>query len=123
MAHSALRRGSSHPRPQPRGRFNSDSRLSFDCTVVFCEPARYLNRTRGFCDRLVHLVRKRTKQVVSVHQIDPLQDPRWPHFLAQHPSASVFHTTAWLEALRHTYGYEPFVLTTCAPGRELTNGL
>ena len=35
----------------------------------------------------------------------------------------MFHTTAWLEALRHTYGYEPFVLTTCAPGRELTNGL
>jgi CelD/BcsL family acetyltransferase involved in cellulose biosynthesis len=35
----------------------------------------------------------------------------------------VFHTPAWLDALRHTYGYEPFVLTTSVPGRELTNGL
>jgi len=43
--------------------------------------------------------------------------------LLGHPSASVFHTPAWLEALQRTYGYEPFVLTTCARGRELTNGL
>ena len=58
-----------------------------------------------------------------MHKIDPLQDPRWRHFSLEHPSASVFHSPAWLEALRHTYGYEPFVLTTCPPGRELTNGL
>jgi len=64
-----------------------------------------------------------TKQAVSVYQIDPLQDSRWRHFSLEHPSASVFHTPAWLEALRRTYGYEPFVLTTCPPGQELTNGL
>jgi lipid II:glycine glycyltransferase (peptidoglycan interpeptide bridge formation enzyme) len=58
-----------------------------------------------------------------VNKIDPLQDPRWRHFLLEHPRASVFHSPAWLEALRRTYGYEPFVLTTCPPGRELTNGL
>jgi len=60
---------------------------------------------------------------VSVHKIDPLQDPRWRHFSLEHPSASVFHSPAWLEALRRTYGYEPLVLTTSPPGRELTNGL
>ncbi len=60
---------------------------------------------------------------MSVYQIDPLQDSRWRHFLLEHPSASVFHTPAWLEALRRTYGYEPFVLTTCPPSQDLTNGL
>jgi len=35
----------------------------------------------------------------------------------------VFHTSAWLGALQLTYGYQPFVLTTCPPGRELTNGV
>jgi hypothetical protein len=64
-----------------------------------------------------------TKVEASVHKIDPLQDPRWRHFLVEHPSASVFHSPAWLEALRRTYGYEPFVLTTCPPGHDLTNGL
>jgi len=60
---------------------------------------------------------------VSVHQIDPLEDPRWRRFLLEHRSASIFHTPAWLQALRRTYGYEPFALTTSPPGRELTNGL
>jgi CelD/BcsL family acetyltransferase involved in cellulose biosynthesis len=69
------------------------------------------------------LLRKGTKQAMSVHQIDPLEDPRWPHFLLEHRSSCVFHTPAWLEALRRTYGYGPFVLTTCPPGRDLTNGL
>lgn len=35
----------------------------------------------------------------------------------------MFHTSEWLKALRRTYGYEPFVLTTAAPGQELRNGL
>lgn len=60
---------------------------------------------------------------MSVYQIDPLEDLRWRHFLLEHPSSSVFHTPAWLEALRRTYGYGPFVLTTCPPGRALTNGV
>jgi lipid II:glycine glycyltransferase (peptidoglycan interpeptide bridge formation enzyme) len=60
---------------------------------------------------------------VSVYQINPLQDSRWRHFLLEHPSASAFHTPSWLEALRRTYGYEPLVFTTSAPGGELTNGL
>ncbi len=60
---------------------------------------------------------------MTVYQINPLQDPRWNEFLLSHPRASIFHTPGWLEALRHTYGYEPIVLTTSAPSAELRNGL
>jgi hypothetical protein len=60
---------------------------------------------------------------VSVYWIDPLRDPRWQEFLFRHSKASVFHTAGWLEALRCTYGYETFALTTCAPDRELENGV
>jgi hypothetical protein len=60
---------------------------------------------------------------MTVHQIDPLQDQRWAEFLRMHPHASVFHTAGWLQALRRTYGYQPFVLTTSPPGSQLTNGL
>jgi CelD/BcsL family acetyltransferase involved in cellulose biosynthesis len=60
---------------------------------------------------------------VSVYLIDPVQDSRWTEFLDRHPLASVFDTAGWLEALRRTYGYDPFFLTTSAPGTELANGL
>jgi len=58
-----------------------------------------------------------------VYTLDPLADPRWDAFVAQHPRAGVFHTRGWLEALRRTYGYEPLVVTTTEPGRELANGI
>jgi hypothetical protein len=35
----------------------------------------------------------------------------------------VFHTPGWLEALRRTYGYGPFAVTTSPPGEELRNGI
>lgn len=60
---------------------------------------------------------------MTVHQLDPLRDRRWREFLDRHPSASVFHTPPWLEALRRTYRYVPVVLTTNPPGAELSNGL
>lgn len=60
---------------------------------------------------------------MSLYRIDPLHDCRWQRFLLKHPSASIFHTSAWLDALSRTYGYEVFALTTCAPDRELVNGL
>src|SRR5262245_33815346 len=53
----------------------------------------------------------------------PLLDPRWSALTARHACASAFHSPAWLEALRQTYGYEPVVLTTAARGHDLTNGL
>jgi CelD/BcsL family acetyltransferase involved in cellulose biosynthesis len=60
---------------------------------------------------------------VSVLRIDPLRDERWEEFLQGHPCASVFHTTGWLRALERTYGYEPVVYTTAAPGEALKNGI
>ena len=58
----------------------------------------------------------------TVHVLDPLTDQRWDELVARHPAASVFHSRGWLEALKRTYGYEPFVLSTTADG-PLANGL
>jgi CelD/BcsL family acetyltransferase involved in cellulose biosynthesis len=57
------------------------------------------------------------------YSFDPLRDPRWAALVETHPSSSVFHTTAWLEALRRAYRFEPVVWTDCEPGQPLTNGL
>jgi lipid II:glycine glycyltransferase (peptidoglycan interpeptide bridge formation enzyme) len=59
---------------------------------------------------------------MSIYEIDPLCDSRWPEFIEQHPRASVFHTCAWLQALKSTYGYEPVAYTTTRPGESLANG-
>ena len=59
----------------------------------------------------------------AVYQVDPLKDPRWMPFLQQHPLASVFHTSAWLEALQRTYEYQPIAFTLSAPGTELKNAI
>jgi CelD/BcsL family acetyltransferase involved in cellulose biosynthesis len=55
--------------------------------------------------------------------IDPLTDTRWDDLVARHPRASAFHRRGWLEALKHTYGYKPFVLTSASPGESLTDGI
>lgn len=47
----------------------------------------------------------------SVECIHPLQDHRWDRFVAQHPRSSIFHTSAWLETLHRTYGFEPVAFT------------
>ncbi|HXM62344.1 MAG TPA: GNAT family N-acetyltransferase [Terriglobales bacterium] len=60
---------------------------------------------------------------IAVYKIDPLQDCRWSEFLNKHHGASVFHTTAWLQALKRTYGYEPVIFTTSPPETELRNGI
>jgi hypothetical protein len=59
---------------------------------------------------------------MAVYKIDPTKDIRWEAFVQKHPDASIFHTPAWLEALRRTYGYEPVAFTTSPPGCPLTNG-
>jgi len=59
---------------------------------------------------------------MSVYEIDPLADDRWPDLLEKHERASVFHTRSWLEALKRTYKYEPVAYTTATPGTPLTNG-
>jgi CelD/BcsL family acetyltransferase involved in cellulose biosynthesis len=58
----------------------------------------------------------------AFHRIEPLKDSRWDALLDRHPRASVFHSRAWLEALRKTYGYESIAFTTSAPGEELHDG-
>jgi hypothetical protein len=47
-----------------------------------------------------------------VHEIDPLADTRWDELVALHPNSSIFHTRAWLEALRTSYGFRPVVYAT-----------
>jgi hypothetical protein len=58
----------------------------------------------------------------TLNRIDPITDPRWEEFVGRHPRGSVFHSRAWLEALRRTYGYEPVAYTTSAPGQPLQDG-
>jgi len=60
---------------------------------------------------------------MTVHQIDPIRDPRWMEFVHEHPDSSVFHSPDWLQALQATYSYHPFVLTTSPPGAKLRNGV
>ena len=55
--------------------------------------------------------------------IDPLTDTRWDDLVARHPRASAFHRRGWLEALKQTYGYKPFVLTSASAGESLTDGI
>jgi hypothetical protein len=59
---------------------------------------------------------------LGCYQLDPTQDPRWAELVEKHAKASVFHTVAWLQALRRTYEYEPVVFTTSPPTGELKNG-
>lgn len=59
----------------------------------------------------------------ALYRIDPLADHRWDELLKSHPRASVFHSMAWLDALRKTYGYQPIVYTTSPPQTKLQNGI
>ena len=60
---------------------------------------------------------------MTVYTLDPLGDPRWAQLVSSHPSASVFHTIPWLQAIQRTYGYTPVVYTTCPPSAPLSNGI
>lgn len=60
---------------------------------------------------------------MTVYFIDPIHDSRWRELLDRHPDGSVFHSPAWLQALRNTYGYDCLALTTAAPSEPLSDGL
>src|ERR1700733_3920504 len=65
-----------------------------------------------------------TKELAcQVFSLDPLVDPRWSGLAASHPSASVFHSVGWLNALQKTYGYEPLVYTNSPEHTPLSNGI
>ena len=60
---------------------------------------------------------------MTVYALDPLRDQRWSELVDRHPYGSAFHTTAWLQALQRTYGYQPMAFTTSAPGQALEDGV
>lgn len=60
---------------------------------------------------------------MNVYSIDPCADARWLDLIRRHRDGSVFHHPGWLDALRANYRYEPFALTTSAPGEPLANGI
>ena len=60
---------------------------------------------------------------LPVHILDPLSDKRWEGLVRQHPQASIFHSTEWLEALRRSFNYQPVVFTTSPAEAPLTNGI
>ncbi len=59
---------------------------------------------------------------MTVYELNPLTDSRWPELLSRHHQASIFHTREWLEALRRSYGYKPVAFTT-SNGNQLANGM
>jgi CelD/BcsL family acetyltransferase involved in cellulose biosynthesis len=59
----------------------------------------------------------------AVHCFEPLSDPRWEPFVEQHPRASVFHCSAWLEALHRTYGYKSVAYTTNSASEQLEDAI
>ena len=63
------------------------------------------------------------QKTVTTYKINPLTDQRWQEFVADHPRASVFHSTPWLSALARTYRYQPLAFTTSPPDNKLENGL
>lgn len=50
----------------------------------------------------------------SIDVIEPHRDPRWAALVESHPQSSVFHTPAWLEALRRTYDYKPIAFVAAS---------
>ncbi len=59
----------------------------------------------------------------NIRVVDPLADSRWDELVAKHPKASPFHKRGWLRALQLTYGYDPFVVTSAAPGKPMKDGM
>jgi len=60
---------------------------------------------------------------LPLHRFYPLRDDRWDRFIEQHPQASIFHTSAWLEALHRTYGYRAVAYTTSSSVESLDNAI
>jgi len=60
---------------------------------------------------------------MGFHTINPLVDNRWDDLVAKHELSSAFHQRGWLEALHRTYNYQPFVVSSSAPGEALNNGI
>jgi hypothetical protein len=42
-----------------------------------------------------------------LHKLNPLEDPGWDDLVSSHPDHSFYHSSAWAEVLRSTYGHTP----------------
>jgi len=62
-------------------------------------------------------------QTNLVYKLLPLEDCRWDSFLQEHRHSSVFHSKAWLQALRNTYNYEPIAYTSSPSDSPLRNAI
>jgi len=63
---------------------------------------------------------KRVDGPLILTELDPTHDPRWDEFVSVHPSATVYHHSAWTRVLAETYGHRPlFVGLLSADGKEL----
>ncbi len=99
------------------------SPLRTESVTVHLHPRPEHNGASEPCVHASVRADQRCGPIAKVRILNPLQDPRWNEFIGWHPRASIFHTTAWLEALRKTYKYEPFVVTTAQNHEALSNGI
>lgn len=59
----------------------------------------------------------RDNSASAVRVFDPLASAAWEAWLNRWPSASVFHSSAWMAVLADSYGFKPLALVT--PAREV----
>ena len=50
---------------------------------------------------------------------EPAGDPNWDAMAAMHPKANAFHTSAWAEVLKKTYGHQPRYLRCYREGKPV----
>jgi len=61
--------------------------------------------------------------MITVNTLNPLTDVRWESFLQTQADACLFHSTAWLQALHQSYGYQPIVYTHADQQQDLQDGI
>jgi hypothetical protein len=62
--------------------------------------------------------RQMTSTSLRIDPVDPLRDAEWDRTILAHPSAGIFHGTAWARVLCKTYGHTPVYLR-CSRGSDL----
>lgn len=60
---------------------------------------------------------------MRIDTIDPRTKPEWNAFVASHPEATVFHTSAWCRVLTDTYGYKPAYIVSRDDSGAVTGGV
>jgi lipid II:glycine glycyltransferase (peptidoglycan interpeptide bridge formation enzyme) len=57
--------------------------------------------------------------VLEVREVDPRQEAVWDDWVAMHPEAGPFHSSAWARVLHRTYGHRPCYLSLHRGGRPV----